>query len=93
MDKRETITVVDVRQDAEWSAGHLPNAVHVALGSLPARLGDVPTDGGKIVTMCAGGTRATIGASILRRVGFEPLVVTDGGYGEWSAHNWPVVKP
>jgi hydroxyacylglutathione hydrolase len=93
MDKSRTVTVVDVRQDTEWSAGHLPNAVHVPLGSLPARLGDVPADGGTIVTMCAGGTRATIGASILRRVGFEPLVVTDGGYGEWAARNWPVIKP
>lgn len=92
LDKNEAVTVVDVRQDFEWSAGHLPNAIHVALGRLPARLGDVPKDGSKIVTMCAGGTRATMAASILRRVGFEPLVITEGGYGDWAAHNWPVTK-
>lgn len=92
LDKNEQINVVDVRQDFEWNAGHLPGAVHVALGVLPARLGDVPQDGGKLVTMCAGGTRATIAASILRRVGYEPLVITEGGYGEWAAHNWPVSK-
>lgn len=92
LDKNEQVTVVDVRQDYEWDQGHLPGAVHVALGMLPARLGDVPMDGGKLVTMCAGGTRATIGASLLRRAGYEPLVVTEGGYGDWAAHNWPVTK-
>lgn len=87
---KERVTVVDVRQDSEWTAGHLPGAVHVALGTLPGRLGDLPQNGGRLVTMCAGGTRAAIAASILRRVGYQPLVVTEGGYDEWAARNWPV---
>jgi len=29
-------TVLDVRQDAEWNTGHLPDAIHVELGALAA---------------------------------------------------------
>lgn len=84
------VTVVDVRQDPEFAAGHVPDAVHIPLGLLPARLGDVPADGRRVATMCASGTRATIAASILRRVGYDPLVVTNGGFDEWAAHKRPV---
>lgn len=88
--KDGTVAVIDVRQDPEFAAGHVPGAMHIPLGVLPARLGDVPDDGRRVATMCAGGTRATIAASILRRVGYDPLVVTSGGFDEWAAHNWPV---
>jgi hydroxyacylglutathione hydrolase len=90
MHKNEDLEVVDVRQDAEWRAGHLPGALHIPIGMLPARLGDVPSDGKRVVTICASGLRATIAASVLRRVGFDPLVVAEGGFDDWASHGWPV---
>jgi len=52
-------------------------ATHIAIGA--ARLGDVPVpDGKRLVTMCAGGTRAVLAGSLLKRVGYEPTIVAAG---------------
>ena len=53
--------VLDVRQDYEWAAGHVPGAVHVELGALHDA--DVPD--GPITAMCGHGERAMTGASVL----------------------------
>jgi hydroxyacylglutathione hydrolase len=90
MHKNEDLEIVDVRQDAEWRAGHLPGALHIPIGMVAARLGDVPSNGKQVATMCASGMRATIAASLLRRVGFDPLVVAQGGFDDWEERGWPV---
>jgi len=90
MDRAGDAEIVDVRYDPEWRGGHVIGATHIAIGALPARLGDVPVPNGKqLVTMCAGGTRAVLAGSLLKRVGFEPSVVAAGGFGEWADHGWP----
>jgi hydroxyacylglutathione hydrolase len=58
-------TVLDVRQDNEWDAGHLAGALHIELGALPGAT--VPD--GAITVMCAHGERAMTGASILQAAG------------------------
>jgi hydroxyacylglutathione hydrolase len=74
-------TVVDVRQRSEWTAGHLPNAIHVELGALrEASLPDAP-----ITVMCGHGERAMTGASLLEAAGHRDLSVLAGGPGDWSA--------
>jgi hydroxyacylglutathione hydrolase len=62
-------TLLDVRKDEEWSAGHLQPAKHVYLGYLPEKVDDLSADGKKVVTFCGSGRRASIAASILRRQG------------------------
>ncbi len=86
----ERLGIVDVRQDAEWRSGHVPGALHIPVGMVPSRLGDVPSDGSRLVTMCAAGMRAAIAASVLRRVGYDPLVVISGGFEDWAERGWPV---
>jgi len=74
--------VLDVRQDAEFTAGHLPGAVHVELGSLAqavAALPDAPT-----VVMCRHGERAAGAASLLERAGHHDVAVLEGGPDDWS---------
>jgi len=44
-------TVIDVRQDAEWATGHLPDAIHVELGSLA----EAATPDGPLTVMCGHG--------------------------------------
>jgi hydroxyacylglutathione hydrolase len=74
--------VLDVRQAAEYAAGHVPGAVHVELGGLPARPQDAP-DGA--VVMCGHGERAMTAASLLQRAGHHDLAVLAGGAGDWAA--------
>jgi hydroxyacylglutathione hydrolase len=74
--------VLDVRQAAEYTAGHVPGAVHIELGDLPARAQDVPAGA---VVMCGHGERAMTGASLLQRAGHRGLDVLAGGAGDWAA--------
>jgi len=83
------ITVVDVRSNAEWEAGHIPGAVHVPLGELAQRQGEIPTDG-TVVIQCRTGGRAAIGASLLQRLGRTNVVKFDGGYMAWQDAGHPV---
>jgi hydroxyacylglutathione hydrolase len=74
--------VLDVRQDAEFAAGHLPGAVHVELGSLAEAAGDLPVE--PTVLMCGHGERAMGAASLLERAGHRDLAVLAGGPDDWA---------
>ena len=74
-------TVIDVRQRSEWDAGHLPDAVHIELGTLADA--DVPD--GPITVMCGHGERAMSGASLLEASGHHDLAVLAGGPDDWSS--------
>jgi rhodanese-related sulfurtransferase len=71
--------VLDVRQDAEWEAGHVPGAVHVELAALTQPLDtELP-----VTVMCGHGERAMTGASLLERLGQQRLRVFAGGPERW----------
>jgi glyoxylase-like metal-dependent hydrolase (beta-lactamase superfamily II)/rhodanese-related sulfurtransferase len=74
--------VLDVRQDGEYQAGHIPGAIHCELGSLAAVAPAAPEGA---VVMCGHGERAMTAASLLRRAGHSGLAVLSGGSGDWSA--------
>jgi hydroxyacylglutathione hydrolase len=84
-------TVLDVRQDAEFTSGHLPGARHVELGAL-GEVDKLPA--GPLVVMCGHGERAMTGASLLQRVGRGDLTVLVGGASDWSeATGRPLEEP
>jgi hydroxyacylglutathione hydrolase len=76
--------VLDIRQRAEYEAGHVPGAMHVELGDLTdaLELDDVPT-----VVMCGHGERAMGAASLLARRGLTQVSVLAGGPQEWADAN------
>ncbi|MEW2081012.1 MBL fold metallo-hydrolase [Streptomyces sp. NPDC005283] len=73
--------VLDIRQTAEHTRGHIAGAVHIELGDLPLRTEDVPHSA---VVACGHGERAMTAASLLQRAGHQDLAVLDGGPGDWS---------
>jgi hydroxyacylglutathione hydrolase len=79
-----TRRVLDIRQDKEWQNGHLPQAVHVELGTLAAG-GEALVDGPTTV-MCAHGQRSMTAASLLARDrGTDAdLSVLAGGADDWA---------
>ena len=72
---------LDVRQDSEWAAGHVPGAHHVELGALV----DAVVPEGLVTVMCGHGERAMTGASILLRSGRDDVVVLAGGPDDLAA--------
>lgn len=77
----EDLCVLDVRTDREWDEGHIPDALHVILHDLPAHIDDLKNRG-RVVTVCGGGYRSVIAASLLEQAGVEVLDQL-GGMAAW----------
>jgi hydroxyacylglutathione hydrolase len=76
--------VVDVRTDAEWSAGHIGSTLHLVLDDLAKNTARVPRDR-ELVVVCKSGYRSSIAASLLRSAGFERVTDLAGGMDAWNA--------
>ena len=84
-----TGSVLDVRQAAEYHAGHLPGVSHIELGALTERAAQL--DGEPLTLMCGHGERAMTAASLLARHGHQSLAVAIGGPPDWAAaHGRPL---
>ena len=73
--------MLDIRQATEHAAGHIPGAVNIELGDLPAHAGEAPEHA---VVFCGHGERAMTAASVLARAGRRDLAVLDGGPADWA---------
>jgi glyoxylase-like metal-dependent hydrolase (beta-lactamase superfamily II)/rhodanese-related sulfurtransferase len=73
--------VLDVRQQSEHLAGHIPGATEIELGELAARADEAPS---RAVVHCGHGERAMTGASLLQRAGQRDLAVLRGGPDDWA---------
>ncbi|OJF10351.1 MBL fold metallo-hydrolase [Couchioplanes caeruleus] len=74
--------VLDIRQHAEYTSGHLPRALHLELGHLPQQAGAVPSEA--LTVMCGHGERAMTAATLLERAGHRDLSVLVGGAEDWA---------
>ena len=84
------LDLVDVREDAEWSKGHVPGARHVPLGTLRSNLkGSLPRDG--VIFVCAAGVRSQTAARLAEQVGLTTLYSVIGGVGSWLRAGLPLV--
>ncbi|PVZ09609.1 rhodanese-like domain-containing protein [Actinomycetospora cinnamomea] len=80
-------TLLDVREDDEWVAGHAPDAVHLPMSQLAARLDEVPP--GPVAVVCkVGGRSAQVTAFLVQR-GHEAVNVS-GGMLAWEAEGRPM---
>jgi hydroxyacylglutathione hydrolase len=69
------LTVLDVRRQSEWAAGHITGAVHVPLHELADRVEALPE--APLWVHCQAGYRASIAASILHAAGHEVTAIDD----------------
>lgn len=85
--------IVDVREDDEWQAGHIDGAVHIPLGQLMERYGEVPMDGDEdVIVVCRSGGRSARAVQWLNDNGIDAVNLT-GGMGAWSLDNdLPIVS-
>src|ERR1700746_542677 len=76
------VFLLDVREDDEWTAGHAPEAVHVRLGELGARIDELPHDR-ELYVICRSGNRSSYAAQALAARGLNTINVSDGMTG-WA---------
>jgi ArsR family transcriptional regulator len=85
------VTVLDVRPEDEFDAGHLPQALNAPLRELEKQLRDLPKDR-EVVAYCRGHycVFAFEAVAMLRQHGFSARRLEDG-FPEWKAAGLPVV--
>jgi len=93
MINREDALMIDVRDPAEFGAGHVIGARNVPL----ARIDDGANDLAKrkdrpLVVYCDGGERSAKAAEALRKQGFARVTSLSGGLGAWQSAGLPVEK-
>lgn len=80
--------LLDVREDSEWAAGHVPGATHIPLGQLASRVAELPSDQ-TILVICRSGNRSQEGRDILLAAGVAPVTSVDGGVKAWRDAGLP----
>jgi hydroxyacylglutathione hydrolase len=78
------LVLLDVRGPGEREMGCIEDSVHIPLGQLRDRAGELDA-ARPVVTYCAGGYRSSIAASLLRASGFADVSDLIGGYQAWQA--------
>jgi rhodanese-related sulfurtransferase len=79
----EPMTVVDARDEHEWSGGHVPGAVHIYVPDVPYRAAEIPAEA-PVAVHCASGYRAGIAASLLEQAGLKRIIHVNGPYSDWD---------
>ncbi|MGH2947886.1 MAG: molybdopterin-synthase adenylyltransferase MoeB [Solirubrobacteraceae bacterium] len=90
------IVVVDVREQGEWDAGHLPGAKHVPRGYLESRIeGAIGADRSqRVVLYCATGQRSALAAHTLaEELGYQDVASMTGGITLWKDRGYEVEVP
>jgi rhodanese-related sulfurtransferase len=83
-------TLIDVRENDEFRAGHLPGARGIGRGVLEYHIADeVPDTDREIVLYCRGGNRSALAADSLRNMGYTNVQSMIGGYRAWEAAGLP----
>jgi rhodanese-related sulfurtransferase len=85
----DELTVLDVREDFEWQAGHIDGALHVPLGELPDRLTEVGD--GQTLIVCRSGGRSGQAVAWLAEQGYD-VVNLEGGMHDWADAGRPMVS-
>jgi len=82
--------LIDVREESEFEAGHVPGAVHLSKGiierDVESRFPDMSTE---LYLLCGGGFRFALAADNLQKMGYTRVVSVDGGWRGWTQAGYP----
>lgn len=90
---RDAARVVDLRDGAEFRAGHISGSLNIPLKDLPTRIGELAgAENSPVVLVCKQGQFAGGAGKSLREKGFTQVYRLAGGIAEWEAARLPLVK-
>lgn len=90
---RENAIVLDIREDNEYHAGHIVNAIHIPLGYLKDRKDELEKYKNRpIIAVCRSGSRSGQACSLLKKEGFENIYNLKGGMMAWQHASLPLSK-
>jgi len=93
LDAGDVYTLVDVREESEFAAGHLPGAVHIGKGVIERDIETkVPDPATPLVLYCGGGFRSALAADALQKMGYTNVISMDGGWSGWTKAGYSTEK-
>jgi rhodanese-related sulfurtransferase len=85
--------VLDVREPAQFAAGHLRDAKNIPLKELPNRISELDKFKSRsVIVMCQQGMQSARATTQLKKAGFNEVVSLNGGLAAWQAQGLPVAK-
>jgi rhodanese-related sulfurtransferase len=89
----DKFVLVDVREESEYAAGHLPGAIHLGKGVLERDIETkIPDPATPLVLYCGGGYRSALAADVAQKMGYTNVISMDGGWRAWTEQQLPVEK-
>ncbi|MDQ6768445.1 MAG: rhodanese-like domain-containing protein [Gemmatimonadota bacterium] len=89
-----TAKVIDVREESEWTAGHVRGAQHLGKGIIERDVeARAPDKNAEIILYCGGGFRSALSADNLQKMGYRNVASMAGGWRAWQEAGGPVEAP
>jgi rhodanese-related sulfurtransferase len=93
LDRGEKFLLIDVREESEYAADHLPGAVHLGKGIIERDVEKrVPDQNAPVVLYCGGGFRSALAADNLQKMGYTQVLSMDGGIRGWREKGFALTK-
>jgi sulfur-carrier protein adenylyltransferase/sulfurtransferase len=91
----EAPVILDVREQQEFEAGHLPGAVHVPRGHLETRIESaIPDRSRRVIAYCSTQNRSALAAATMQEeLGYENVDVMTGGFTLWRDRGYEFEQP
>jgi len=84
-------TLIDVREDNEYEAGHAAGATHIGRGVIERDItGKFPDKDAELILYCGGGYRSALAADNLQRMGYTNVLSMAGGWTAWKEADAPI---
>lgn len=84
IDNHQELYLIDIREDHEWSTGHIPTAIHIGKGIIERDIEKtIPDFQAPIVVYCSGGFRGALVADSLQNMGYTHVQSLDKGSQSW----------
>jgi rhodanese-related sulfurtransferase len=90
IDAGADVEIIDVREDGEWAAGHLPSARHIGKGVIERDIEAQVDRDRPIVLYCGGGYRSALAAESIQKMGYKNVRSMDGGFRAWNEAGLPI---
>jgi rhodanese-related sulfurtransferase/TusA-related sulfurtransferase len=83
LDSSKDVVILDVREPAEYTFGHIPGAVSIPLGELENRMDEISKDK-EVYVVCRTGSRSDLASKQMEEKGFKNIKNVVQGMVEWS---------
>lgn len=85
--------LIDVREESEFAAGHVPGSVHLSKGIIERDIESMfPDPQTELYLLCGGGFRSALAADNLHKMGYSRVTSVDGGWRAWTTAGYPISK-